>query len=125
MPKFNYKQEPKKFQSSNEEYKAYRDAVWDYLIEHSDIASGGALFVKFHTRDRGQFESHVESRMKYDYHRGNPAEKKAEIERRKQKLEEVKQRNYQISLDRKAKEAVQLVGKSNWFKKIKDAIFKN
>lgn len=49
----------------------YKDAVWDYLLEHSDITKGGSLFVKFHTKSRSVFEGHVNSRIG-GYHRGDP-----------------------------------------------------
>lgn len=91
--KIHYKSTPRQFQTDHEEYLAYRNAVWDYVVEHSDIVSGGAIFVKFHTNDRGQFESHVESRMKFNYHRGDPMLKQAEMQRRKDKVAEVARRN--------------------------------
>lgn len=49
--------------------QAYQDAVWDFLIEHSDVSSRGALFVKFHTSDRDNFEKRVRARAIHNYHR--------------------------------------------------------
>lgn len=49
--------------------QAYQDAVWDFLIEHSDVSSRGALFVKFHTSDRENFEKRVRARAIHNYHR--------------------------------------------------------
>lgn len=53
----------------DDQLKTYRDAVWDYLLEHCDITQNGSFFVKFHTRDRATFEKHVFARWKYGYHR--------------------------------------------------------
>jgi len=55
----------------NKDLQRYKDAVWDYLLEHSDITEGGSLFVKFHTKSRSVFEGHVTARIK-GYHRGDP-----------------------------------------------------
>lgn len=51
------------------EIQKYKDAVWAYLIEHSDITDRGAFFIKFHTKDRTTFEKHVLGRYGYGYHR--------------------------------------------------------
>lgn len=47
----------------------WKDAVWDYLIEHSDVTENGALFVKFHTSSRYNFENRIKARAVYGYHR--------------------------------------------------------
>ena len=52
----------------NKELQAWKDAMWDYLVEHSDLTERGSFFVKFHTRTRSQFEGHVASRIR-GYHR--------------------------------------------------------
>lgn len=52
-----------------EEISTIMDAYWQYMIEHSDITVGGAFFVKFHTRNRADFEKHVRARWKFDYKR--------------------------------------------------------
>jgi hypothetical protein len=63
--------------------KSYRDAVWSYLLEHCDLTKHGALFVKFHTSNRATFEKHIRARLKYGYHRGDPAAKnRTHVERR-------------------------------------------
>lgn len=51
------------------ELQAYKDAVWQFLIEHSDITDGGSLFVKFHTSGRRNFENRVKAREVYGYER--------------------------------------------------------
>jgi hypothetical protein len=56
------------------ELAVYKEAVWDYLLDHSDILEEGVMFVKFHTASREEFESHVKARAK-GYHRNNPVEK--------------------------------------------------
>lgn len=51
------------------ELEAYKDAVWQFLIEHSDITDGGSLFVKFHTSGRKNFENRIKAREVYGYKR--------------------------------------------------------
>jgi hypothetical protein len=46
----------------------WKQAVWDYLLEHSDITNGGSLFVKFHTDSRYKFENRIIARVQ-GYHR--------------------------------------------------------
>lgn len=65
------------------EKKVYMDAVWDYMLDHSDITKGGQLFVKFHTDDRKTFERHVIARVK-GYHRNDPIEKEAVLHKTKE-----------------------------------------
>lgn len=48
--------------------KEYSDAVWDFLLEHSDLTNNGSLFVKFHTPSRHNFESRIKARVR-GYHR--------------------------------------------------------
>jgi hypothetical protein len=54
---------------------SYKNAMWSYLLEHSDLQKSGALFVKFHTSDRATFERHIKARWKFGYHRGDPVAK--------------------------------------------------
>lgn len=51
------------------ELDSYKDAVWDYMLEHCDITENGSFFIKFHTSTRRAFEGHVNSRWKNNYHR--------------------------------------------------------
>ena len=39
-------------------------AAWDFILEHSDITKGGALFVKFHTSHRSDFERRLKARLR-------------------------------------------------------------
>ena len=61
----------------NEELETYQDAVWDFLLEHCDITRGGALFIKFHTDGRKDFERRIRARWKYNYHREDVRAKEA------------------------------------------------
>lgn len=83
----------KQFFTIEEEYEGFRQAIWDYLMDHSEIVSGGNFFVKFHMSNRVEFEKHVVARMVYGYHRNNPIEKEAEALRRAAKKEEVRVKN--------------------------------
>lgn len=42
----------------------YKDAVWQYVLEHSDVNHHGALFVKFHTDGRSTFEKRIKARLR-------------------------------------------------------------
>lgn len=72
------------------EVEVWRDAVWDYLLEHSDILDSGTIFIKFHTKGRSQFEGHVRSRIK-GYHREDPREKERRHEDRRKTFIEDKE----------------------------------
>lgn len=74
----------------NEDIQKYKDAVWDFLMEHSDILESGAVFVKFHTSGRRNFENRVIGRLKYGYHRGDPVEKNKTHEGLRKHFEETK-----------------------------------
>lgn len=46
------------------EEKQIFEAVWQYLLDHSDLTPEGTLFVKFHCKDKDGFMASVVSRMK-------------------------------------------------------------
>ena len=54
---------------NNEELETYKDAVWDYMLEHCDVTESGSYFVKFHTSGRVEFQKHIRGRWKHNYHR--------------------------------------------------------
>lgn len=87
--------------SCGEEFAAYRKAVWDYVLEHSDLQASGVLFIKFHTDSRIEFEKHVRARMHWGYHRGDPNATEAEMLRRQQRAKEVAEKNEREALQRK------------------------
>lgn len=90
----------------DEHSKAYADAVWDYVLEHSDIAPGGALFVKFHTKSKKTLDDHIKARVN-GYHRGDPRQKElliqSEKERRKAIHEATKEKAAQKKAEKKAR----------------------
>lgn len=47
----------------------WKQAVWDFLVEHSDVTDRGSLFVKFHTDGRHNFENRIKGRCIHGYHR--------------------------------------------------------
>lgn len=55
--------------------KGYQEAVWDFLMEHCEVLESGAIFIKFHTDGRQNFENRILSRWKYNYHREDPKAK--------------------------------------------------
>lgn len=46
------------------EDKSIFEAVWQYILDHSDIKSDGMLFVKFYVKDKKSFSQKIASRMK-------------------------------------------------------------
>lgn len=59
----------------NEELEAFKDALWDFILEHSDIERSGSFFTKFHSDGRANIERRIMARAKYGYHREDPREK--------------------------------------------------
>jgi len=92
----------------------YKDAVWDYLLEHSDITKGGSLFVKFHTKSRSTFEGHVNSRIG-GYHRGDPVvREKILVEKSTQQLFKKKSKNEKWKASKQVRsEAMKMVAIEN------------
>lgn len=86
--------------------KKYADAVWDYVLEHSDIAPGGTLFVKFHTKSKNALDGHIQARIR-GYHRGDPREREVmlqnEEERSKAMKAATKAKAEQKRLEKKAR----------------------
>ena len=60
----------------------YRDAVWAFLLEHSDIAPNGKIFVKFHADSRKNIENRIKARYKYEYHREEKRPEQKELKRK-------------------------------------------
>lgn len=87
--------------SKSPSLKEYQNAVWDFLIEHSDITERGSLFVKFHTTGRQNFEKRVLARAVHNYHRDDPrlgltTKQKDELHRTKRKAHEVSKETRKI-----------------------------
>lgn len=55
--------------TKDKDWQEYKDAVWNYMLEHCDITENGAFFVKFHTKSKKEFEKHVKARWIYGYER--------------------------------------------------------
>lgn len=116
--------------------ESYQDAVWSYLLEHCDIAQGGTLFVKFHTRGRTEFESHVGARWKHGYHRGDPKAKEADHIARRVQEETAAERNRLVKRERqlrhmqrgyrllRVRKMLTFFGLGKYYELIKDKIFK-
>lgn len=76
---------------SNKNTQKYKDAVWEFLLEHCDITQGGSYFVKFHTSSRANFEKRVYAREKYGYHREDVVAKQQKALNQKQSFETKKE----------------------------------
>lgn len=75
----------------------YRDAVWAFLLEHSDIAPNGKIFVKFHADSRKNIENRIKARYKYEYHR---EDRRPEQKERKRKVNVLNQIEMEKALAR-------------------------
>ena len=73
-PRNNYEKRKKTFQYSRD-IQGYKQAVWDFMLEHSDVQESGAMFIKFHTSGKDNFQKRVFARWQYGYHRENVTEK--------------------------------------------------
>jgi len=92
----NYKYTP--------DIKGYQQAVWDFLLEHSEITESGKVFIKFHTDGQRNFENRVLSRWKYNYHREDPQAKNQRAEDQKVKHQaEQKAKKKKYKADKKAR----------------------
>lgn len=60
--------------------EGYQNAVWDFLLEHSDISGTGKYFIKFGCDGKKNFENRVYARWKYNYHREDVEAKAARAE---------------------------------------------
>lgn len=76
--------------NQNEELEAWKNATWDFILEHCDLLDSGSLFVKFHMKDRGNFERRIKSRLK-GYHREDVEAKRQAHEQARQDTEEEKE----------------------------------
>lgn len=56
------------------EDKATMEAVWTYLLDHSEITPDSTLFVKFHVKSKHSFLRRIEARMKGLYRHPSWAE---------------------------------------------------
>lgn len=98
----------------------YKQAVWDFLMEHCDITDRGSFFVKFHTSGRFDFEKRVNARLKYGYHRvdertgftNSKKEMDAELRRAAHISEkQSKKRRYILARDERLKALAELEAK--------------
>lgn len=89
-----------------DELEIYRQAVWDFMLEHCDVTERGSYFIKFHIDGRSNFENRIKGRWKYDYHRVDArtgfdnAAKEADATKRKtmhQDLKKMKREQYILS----------------------------
>lgn len=62
-------QQKRHFPPPSDETRAYMQAVWDFIVEHSDLTERGAFFVKFHMSGKADFEKRVRARLNWGYHR--------------------------------------------------------
>ena len=74
----------------NPDINGYKEAVWDFLMEHCDVLPRGSFFVKFYVKDRHHFENRVIGRWKHNYHRGDPKERPMLSAKIREQLEEKK-----------------------------------
>lgn len=72
----------------NPDINGYKQAVWDFMMEHCDVLGGGSFFVKFYVKDRRHFENRVIGRWKHNYHRGDPNERPMLSEKIRKELTE-------------------------------------
>lgn len=76
--------------NERETIETWKDALWDFVLEHCELERNGAIFVKFHTSGRRDLEKRIRARWKYGYHREDVRAKEARHEVRQQVHEEVK-----------------------------------
>lgn len=80
----------------NEIIESYKQAVWDFILEHSEMLNSGTLFIKFHTSDRANLEKRIRARWKYNYHREDVRAKEAVHEEKQQVFVQTKKKKKEI-----------------------------
>ena len=69
----------------------WKQALWDFVLEHSEMLESGTLFVKFHTSGRSDLEKRIRARWRYNYHREDVRGKEARHESRQETFKTRKQ----------------------------------
>ena len=114
----------------NKQLQDYQQAVWDYVLEHCEITQSGVYFIKFHTKNKKQFEGHIFNRLD-GYHREDPIEKEVtgiakQTKHKKDKLD--KKYTYKVA-KQKRMELIKWNGRVNkankWLKPILNFYGKN
>ena len=70
-----------------------RDALWQYIIDHSMIQPNGYHGIQFYIRNEDDFWERVNSRYTLEYFRYNKLEKQNEAERQAERFAEKLGRN--------------------------------
>lgn len=73
----------------------WKQALWDFILEHCEVTQNGALFVKFHTSGRADLEKRIRARWKYGYHREDVRAKEAMKDERKRQHDQKKQERHE------------------------------
>ncbi len=73
-----------------DDIKGYQNAVWDFLLEHSEPSHTGKLWIKFGCDGKKNFENRVLARWKYNYHREDVEAKAKLVKAQEQKFKEDK-----------------------------------
>jgi len=60
---------PMLMQKECPELEEYKDAVWQFILEHCDVTERGSYFVKFHCSSRRNFENRLKGRYLHNYSR--------------------------------------------------------
>lgn len=85
--------EPQQVQQEN--IDTWKQALWDFILEHCEVTENGALFVKFHTSGRSDLEKRIRARWKYGYHREDVRAKEAGKDQRQEVHTTEKQKKYE------------------------------
>lgn len=114
---------------------AYKQAVWDFLLEHCDLMPRGSFFFKFHASGRADLEKRIRARWKYNYHREDTKAKEAvavelktkHLTKKEAKAEAKKARKLsQAEINRAVREAAEMnhpqlsekIGRFDWLFKL-------
>lgn len=79
----------------------YKDAVWSFLVEHTQVLPTGKMFVKFHTDGQLNFEKRVRARLR-GYHREDwESKNKKQVEQRERWKQEQKEKHEKYEKERR------------------------
>lgn len=79
----------------DEDLETWKQALWDFILEHCEITGRGSIFVKFHTSGRADLEKRIRARWKYGYHREDVRAKEAVKDHRHEEHATKKKQKYE------------------------------
>lgn len=105
-------------QHQRESLDQWKQATWEFLLEHCDYLDSGAMFIKFHTQGRENLEKRIYARLRYKYHREDVVAKEERITTRRDAFEKERREKKERYDREKARRKNQGKKKETWWQKV-------